>query len=635
MKIKNLKINRKKFSITIDNYYKYINDIFKITQFIDSNEVVGINVNTNEVKRLLIETLKPIEEKEVINHSFFYKDIDDLADNDWKIISKRMEGIAPIIDGSTRKEIEEHAKIIGVHYTTLYRWYKGYTSIGSPIGVLGNKRGRKKGTIFIEEDIEKIIHDVIENEYLTIERPSIKFIINKIKIRCSEKNLSFPSNNTIRSRIKQLSQYEILKKQGNKDKARDIYGVAPKKYEASYPLQIVQIDHTRVDLMIVDDEYRKAIDRPWITLAIDIYSRMIVGYYLSLDAPSGTSVGMCIVNSILQKNKLLLDFDIDAEWNVWGKMDHIDTDNGADFRSHSVERSCLANGIHIKFRPIGKKEYGGHIERLIGTTMTEVHDIPGTTYSNIQERLKYDSEGRACMTFSDFEKWLLLYITKIYQHNIHSSLNTSPSQKLKEGIFGTKDNAGTGYPQISNDPVSLTIDFLPTIKRTIQKNGVTIDGLNYFDVVLRNKVKGLEKMKTNINSKSDDNKYIFKRDPRDISHIWLYDDILQEYFLIPLANPEIPKMSLFELNEIKKNKKLTKNEVLNEKLIIDGYKELYEHVENSFNNSKKQRRFQQKVKNNKLKSSLNTFKSTGKKVENLSLKNKDDNLWNEEIPDFG
>ena len=48
------------------------------------------------------------------------------------------------------------------------------------------------------------------------------------------------------------------------------------------------------------------------------------------------------------------------------KMDNILTDNGSDFRSYSVERSCLTNGIHINFRPIGKKEYGGHIERLIG-----------------------------------------------------------------------------------------------------------------------------------------------------------------------------------------------------------------------------------------------------------------------------
>jgi putative transposase len=545
-----------------------------------------------------------------------------------------MKDISPIINGATRKEIEEHAEKVGVHYTTLYRWHKGYTSIGSPVGVLGNKRGRKKGTLFIEEDIEKIIHDVIENEYLTPERPSIKFVINKIKIQCVEKNLSFPSNNTIRNRIKQLSQYEILKKQGNKAKANDVYGVAPKKYQASYPLQIVQIDHTRVDLMIVDDEYRKAIDRPWITLAIDIYSRMIVGYYLSLDAPSGTSVGMCILNSILQKNKLLADFDINSEWNIWGKMNHIDTDNGADFRSFSVEKSCLANGIHINFRPIGKKEYGGHIERLIGTTMKEVHDIPGTTFSNINERLKYDSKGRACMTFSDFEKWLLLYITKIYQHNIHSSLQTSPCQKLREGIFGTKNSAVTGYPQIANDQLSLTIDFLPTIERTIQKNGVTIDGLNYFDVVLRSKVKGLERMQSIRNYKKSDDKYIFKRDPRDISYIWFYDDIIQEYFLISLANTQIPKMSLFELNEIKKNTKLTKNEVLNESLIIDGYKELYNHVDDSLNKSKKQRKVMQKIKNNKLKSSFNSLKLTEQKEKNSVLENKDDNLWNEDIRDF-
>lgn len=631
METKKHKIDRKKLNLIIGNYYNYENSTFKITQPIDFNEVVGINIDTNEAKRLLIDNLKPLDIEPITNNDSSNKDIDDITDEDWKEIVKRMSAISPIIKGATRKEIEEHAEKNNVHFTTLYRWYKGYTSIGSPIGVLGNKRGRKKGTLFIEDDIEKIIHTVIENEYLTDERPSIKYIINKIKIQCVEKNLSFPSNNTIRNRIKQLSQYDILKSQGNKALAKDTYGVAPKKYQAKYPLQIVQIDHTRVDLQIVDDEYRKPIDRPWITLAIDVYSRMIVGYYLSLDAPSGTSVGMSIVNSILQKNKLLSDFDIDAEWNVWGKMDCIDTDNGADFRSHSVEKSCLANGIHIKFRPIGKKEYGGHIERLIGTTMKEVHDIPGTTYSNIQEKLTYDSEGRACMTFKDFEKWLLLYITKIYQHNIHSSINTSPYEKWKEGIFGTKDRAGTGYPQVVTDPIGLTIDFLPTIERTIQRNGVSIDALNYFDVVLRNKVKGLERLQTN---RKANEKYIFKRDPRDISSIWFYDDLIQEYFLIPLSNPEIPKMSLFELKEIKKNTKLTKNQIFNERLILQGYKELYAHVDKSLNNSKKQRKFIQKVKNNKIKSSLSTLETKNIQEKAISSKAKEDDLWEQEIPNF-
>ncbi len=628
IKNERLKLNRQKVQLIIGNFVKYESQIYKITQLIDFNEVIGVNIETNDAKRLLIEYIKPIPNNIIKNNGYLFKDIDDIADDEWKTIEIRLNAIRPLLNGATRKEIEEHAKEIGIHFTTLYRWLSGYKSTGTVTGLLSQKRGRKDGTVFIAEDIEKIIQDTIKNDYLIKERPSIKSVINKIKIKCLERNLALPSNNTIRNRINKTTQYEFFEKRNSKNLVKDKFAPATKKYSADYPLQKVQIDHTRVDLHIVDDEHRTSIGRPWLTLAIDIYSRMIIGYYLSLDAPSGVSVGMCIVNAILQKNKLLNQFELNTEWNVWGKFDNMFTDNGADFRSFSVEQACLANGIHINFRPIGKKEYGGHIERLIGTTMTEVHDIPGTTYSNIKEKMDYDSEGNACMTFDEFEKWLLIYITKIYQHNIHSSIKTSPYIKWKEGIFGTKDVAGIGYPQISGDIESLTIDFLPSIERTVQKNGVTIDGLTYFDQILRTKIRGYD---ISYNSGNLNPKYIFKRDPRDISFIWFYDNIQQEYYKIGLANMEFPPMSLQELNIIKNNIEKTNSKVLNEYNILEGYKELYSHVDKSIKKTKQQKKMIQKAKNNKKNSITNII---NKHTANSIPKNNESDIWDNDIPDF-
>ncbi len=628
IKKEKLKLNRQKVQLIIGNFVKYESQIYKITQLIDFSEVIGINIETNEAKRLLIEYIKPVPNNIIKNNGYIFKDIDDIADDEWKTIEIRLNAIRPLLNGATRKEIEEHSKEIGIHFTTLYRWLSGYKSTGTVTGLLSQKRGRKNGTVFIAEDIEKIIQDTIKNDYLIKERPSIKSVINKIKIKCLERNLALPSNNTIRNRINKITQYEFFEKRNSKNLVKDRFSPATKKYHADYPLQKVQIDHTRVDLHIVDDEYRTSIGRPWLTLAIDIYSRMIVGYYLSLDAPSGVSVGMCIVNAILQKNKLLNQFELDTEWNVWGKFDNIFTDNGADFRSFSVEQACLANGIHINFRPIGKKEYGGHIERLIGTTMTEVHDIPGTTYSNIKEKMHYDSEGNACMTFDEFEKWLLIYITKIYQHNIHSGIKSSPYSKWKEGIFGTKYSPGIGYPQIPGDIESLTIDFLPSIERTVQKNGVTIDGLTYFDQILRTKIRGYD---IGYETSNSNPKYIFKRDPRDISFIWFYDNTQQEYHKIGLANMEFQPMSLQELNIIKNNIEKTNNKILNEYNILEGYKELYSHVEESIKKTKQQKKMLQKAKNNKKNSVTNII---NEHTTNSISKNNESDIWDKDIPDF-
>jgi len=61
--------------------------------------------------------------------------------------------------------------------------------------------------------------------------------------------------------------------------------------DAQRPLDVVLIDHTKLDIIVVDREQRLPIGRPWITLAIDVYSRMVVGFCISLDPPGAMSTG--------------------------------------------------------------------------------------------------------------------------------------------------------------------------------------------------------------------------------------------------------------------------------------------------------------------------------------------------------
>ncbi len=104
-------------------------------------------------------------------------------------------------------------------------------------------------------------------------------------------------------RIEALNDYQVTKARLGSKAAIDKFKAAAGSFpNADYPLAYVQIDHTPLDIEIVDDEFREAIGKPHLTLAIDVFSRMIVGYYLSLEAPSTTSVAMCIASCILSKN---------------------------------------------------------------------------------------------------------------------------------------------------------------------------------------------------------------------------------------------------------------------------------------------------------------------------------------------
>jgi len=623
---KGIKIDRSSVYIRENEYIKYKNEIYKIISLLDFEEAVGVNIKNKRAKKIEIKKIKPISDNDVKNDNIL-KDISQFTDEEFKEIKKKYLAIHPILSGEIRrKDIDDYAKKTGFHFTTLYRWVENYKSTGTLLGLLPKKSGRRKGETRLNPMTEEVIQNVIEIYYLVKQKPSVQSIINKVNMKCKELDITPPGKNTVRNRINEISKYELLKKQGEKSKARTNYMPTPGSFEADYPMQLVEIDHTPVDLILVDDETREPIGRPWLTLAIDIYSRMIVGYYLSLNPPSSTSVAMCVANIILPKDKLLIELDVDSNWDVWGFPQIIHVDNGADFRSEAVKAAGLAHGINIEFRPVGKANFGGHIERVIGTMMKAVHEIPGTTFSNIRQRGEYDSSKNSVMTFLEFEKWIVTFITKVYHKRKHRGISTTPEYIWREGIFG--ENSPMGLPPKPSDFTSIILDFLPIFKRTIQKNGVNIEGLNYYDNLLRTKINTID------NNTGKKKQFIFKRDPRNIKYVWFYDDDTKEYYKIPTADQSIPELTLWEYELIKKRIKEKGEKVINTDQILEAHRELHEQIEKATKKSKKARRMKQRLNNTKKEISNYKKEAIAKIPDNIIDISEDDNLWDDNIPDF-
>ena len=621
-----IKLDRTRIDIKPNSYVKYKNLEYKITQLLNFNEVIGIDVVTKKAKLLPITELSSIEPSKDINAESISKDISEINDSEYNEAKRRYEAILPLLEKNlSRKDSVEYSKKIGIHFTTLYRWQERYKSTGTILGLISNKVGAKKGNTRLNSEIEILIKRIIDSYYLTIQKPSVQSVVDKVLAECKKMNIIAPHSNTIRNRIESITEYEKLKKQGNRGIARTKYEPAPNKFEADYPLQLIEIDHTPCDIILVDDEHRLPIGRPWITVAIDIYSRMIVGYYLSMNAPSVTSVGMCVSNTILPKDTLLAKFDVNANWNVWGFPETIHVDNGADFRADAVKKAGLAHGINIEFRPVGRANFGGHIERVIGTLMHEIHNLPGTTFSNIKQRGEYDSDANASMTFFEFEKWLVTFITKIYHKRVHNSLSLTPEQQWEEGLFG--DENSIGFIQKPSSNSTIILDFLPIYERTIQKNGVNIDGLNYYEHVLRTKINQTENGKKK--------QFIFKRDPRDIRYVWFYEESTKEYFKIPVANQNMPSMTAWEFDSIKTNLKNKGLKRVNQDAILEAREELHNQIQLSVKNSKKARRDSQRLKNKdiEMKEINNNFSNNKINIDNQNH-SISESFWDEEIPEF-
>lgn len=537
-----------------------------IIKVVDLDEISIQELQTN-----IIHTVKISEVKKHISNTKKMPDnnLSLLTDKEWNEAKRRYNIIEPILNN--RKDFDLIKKISiekNVHYTTIYRWLKLYDETSVISSLIGHKKNGGRGKSRLTNEQDSIINDVINKLYLNPSKKSINKIIREINKICISQNINIPHPNTIRNRIKNLSEEEVLKARYGKSKARDKFEPIKKSFPgADYPLSIVQIDHTKVDIILVDEHYRKAFLRPWLTLAMDVYSRVVVGFYLSFDPPGEMGTGLCIANSILSKEIWLEKNNVQGEWPCWGIMSTIHVDNAKEFRGSMLRKACQNYGINLEFRPVAQPHWGGHVERILGTFSKEIHNLSGTTFSSTDERINYDSEKNASLTISEFERWLMTYIVNVYHKKIHSGIGMSPIQKYKEGLMGSDLTDGVGIPPKLLNERRLKLDFMPYIERTIQEYGIIIDHIYYYDDVLRKYIHSKETSSTN----SKKRKFLFRRDPRDISIVYFYDPEINDYFEIPYRDTSKPSMSIWEYKEAVRNLN-NNNIIVDEEAIFNAYK---------------------------------------------------------------
>lgn len=511
----------------------------------DMEEALVRDLGTGKTEKVRIQDLQMPEDRR--RQTTSSEDLSLIPDEDWNIAQERMRIIRPLlVSGRTLTEVKVHAEKAKIHHTTLYRWIQRFEEEGKVSALLPIERSGGRGRSRLEPEVEEVLQKVLADVYLTRQAVTVTKAWGELKLRCELLKLPVPHINTVRSRIALLSDYLKLRRRVGGRAAAEAFSMDRGAFPgADYPLAVVQIDHTPMDVIIVDQEARKPIGRPWITVAIDVYSRMVLGYYISLDAPGSLSVGQCLAHAILPKEAWLARHEVDASWPCWGLPQVVHADNAREFRGKTLRRACEQYNVTLEFRPVKTPHYGGHIERLMGTVGKELHALPGTTFSSVHERGDYDSRGEAVFTFQELEQWVASFITGVYHQRPHAGLGgQAPIKRWEEGILGTKTRPGIGVPRRITDERRLKLDFLPYEERTIQQYGVALDGIKYFHDVLRPYIHAKDPADRKLKRK-----FTFRRDPRDISIIYFFDPNLKDYYPIPYRNTGLPPISVWELRE--------------------------------------------------------------------------------------
>jgi putative transposase len=550
---------------------------FKITKIIDKDLYEAVDLGFKDVsqrfsKRQILEELEnknlrfAEKGKNTTNGKYDFDTIEDFTPDEKRKIEFRKHAIDPLLKINAkslnefvlaRASMLKLAENENTSRASLYRWLKDFNDSNHDIRSLVSKTynsGSKESKT--SNNVEQVIDSVIDKIYFSEQRYPQKtvyeMVINRVYLENSQRNqneqLELPSISTVRRRIIARNPSETEKSRKGSKSAWDKFGSVTVQEKPEYPFKRVEVDHSRLDLFVVDEKNRLPIGRPYITTAVDVSDGYPLGIYVGFEPPSYTSVMHVLSHAISPKTYVSRDFpEIKNEWLAYGIPEKLVVDNGKEFHSKHLRDACHELGIVLDHCPVKMPWYKGTVERYFRTINQQlIHQTSGTTFSNIFDKGEYDPQKNAVISFGKLWELLHIWILDYYTQSFNHGIDAIPAKKRQRAL------------EIMEEPLPTYIDdwkikLMKVGNGTIQRSGLRTNYLSY-------QSSELAGLKNKLLSNGLANSIKFKYDPTDLSSIYVLDELEKNYFKVTCTNQEYSK-GLNEyahkviINEIKKEER--------------------------------------------------------------------------------
>lgn len=442
---------------------------------------------------------------------------------DQLLVTKTRTFIDPIIEETSAKISDPQPPA----FSTVCRWLSDYEAAEKDPRALVpsfDRRGNRERRL--DDEVLEIIKDCIHQEYLNQLQGSPKAVLRSANLKIAEADLCKPGTQelalvdirAIYREIGKIETYEVVSKRLGKSIADKIFrggGNAPK---ATRPLERVEIDHTVLDLFLVDEETGMLVGRPTITVAIDCYTRMITGFYIGFEPPGWQSVMHCLRQAIMPKDTWKDKFpSIQGTLSCCGVPETIVVDNGREFHSNDFTLACAQLGIEIQYSPRAKPWFKGKVERLFKTIGTDLlTGTRGKVISKLLQEQEYNPQKDAVVGMSRLTEAFCKWVVDVYSNEFHSGIDCTPSEMWQRG---QEEFSGIRIPASLED---FMVVMSSSETRTIQHYGIELNGIRYKSAELSKLRHALHKRrnpKVSVKYDPSDLGYIRVQDPRDESYI--------------------------------------------------------------------------------------------------------------------
>lgn len=189
------------------------------------------------------------------------------------------------------------------------------------------------------------------------------------------------------------------------------------------PWQVGHVDHVLLDVHLVSGRTGAVLGKAWLTIIMDAYSRMPVGFALRFDSPSVASVMAAMHDAIERYGRF---------------FDRLVCDQGSEFSGVDFEFACAALRVELLDRPAGRPRYGALIERFFGGLKTRlIEELAGSIEPIADTRQgssTHDPVRKALWTLPALSRLIEQYLWDIYPKLVHSELGAPHGDVFRWGL---------------------------------------------------------------------------------------------------------------------------------------------------------------------------------------------------------
>ena len=301
-------------------------------------------------------------------------------------------------------------------------WYReGEERYGHGLAGCIRPRGRPAGTPGLGERQQEVLDEFVCAFVSDPNAGTMAAAYARLVDRCKGLGVDPPpSRDTFRRAIKRRPLPELVRAREGARAEYQVLGPVPREGNASAAetdraFQSAHIDHTQVDVELVSERTGALLGRPWLTLLLDVRTRMLLAWSLCFHSPDQATLSSVLFDCF-QRHRRAPDVLI--------------VDQGAEFQSNAFEIALALIGVHKWERPAAKSRFGSDVERMFHTiNKSVIHELQGNTKLYRRGRTlssTHDPKRRAVWTLARLHEVLEEWLFCVYPDLIHDALGTTP-----------------------------------------------------------------------------------------------------------------------------------------------------------------------------------------------------------------